>query len=110
MDMQRAFELMCAEAGIYAYMMYGEDDLNISDQIRPHYRESSWGKDIEDELVEESEIMVNDVEIYLKKYRVIDGTKRWLVGFEHKNTSYSILLMNLKQEEVTNIINGLYFP
>lgn len=94
----------------YAYMMYGEDDLNISYQIRPHYRESSWGKDIEDELVEESEIMVNDVEIYLKKYRVIDGTERWLVGFEHKNTSYSILLMNLKQEEVTNIINGLYFP
>ena len=94
----------------YAYMMYGEDDLNISYQIRPHYRESSWGKDIEDELVEESEIMVNDVEIYLKKYRVIDDTERWLVGFEHKNTSYSILLMNLKQEEVTNIINGLYFP
>ena len=94
----------------YAYMMYGEKILNISYQIRPHYRESSWGKDIEDELVEESEIMVNDVEIYLKKYRVIDGTERWLVGFEYKDTSYSILLMNLKQEEVTNIINGLYFP
>ena len=94
----------------YAYMMYGEEILNISYQIRPHYRESSWGKDIEDELVEESEIMVNDVEIYLKKYRVIDGTERWLVGFEYKDTSYSILLMNLKQEEVTNIINGLYFP
>lgn len=94
----------------YAYMLYGEDNLNISYQIRPHYRESSWGKDIEDELMEESEIIINDVEIYLKRYRIVDGTERWLIGFEYKDTSYSIMLMDLHQEEVTNIINGLYFP
>lgn len=94
----------------YIYMLYGEEEVNISYQIRPHYSESSWGKDIEDELVEESKIMVNDVEISLKKYRVAKNMERWLVGFEYKNTSYSIMLMDLDEKEVENIINGLYFP
>lgn len=94
----------------YIYMLYGKENVNISYQIRPHYRESSWGKDIEDELVEESEMMVNNVMIYLKKYRVTEGMERWLIGFEYKNTSYSIMLMDMGQEDVTNVINGLYFP
>ena len=92
-------------------MLYGEkEDVKISYIIRPNYRESSWGKDIEDELLEESEIMVNDIEISLKKYRVTENMERWLVGFEYQNTSYSIMLMDLNEKEVENIINGLYFP
>ena len=94
----------------YIYMLYGREKVNISYQIRPHYRESSWGKDIEDELVEESDILVNGVTIHLKKYRIIDGTERCLIGFEYNNTSYSIMLTELDQEEITKIINGLYFP
>ena len=93
------------------FMLYGEkDDVKISYIIRPNYRESSWGKDIEDELLEESKIMVNDIEISLKKYRIAENMERWLVGFEYKNTSYSIMMMDLNREEVENIINGLYFP
>jgi len=94
----------------YAYMLYGKEKVNISYQIRPHHRESSWGKDIEDELVEESEMLVNGVNFCLKKYRIVDGAERWFIGFEYKNTSYSIMLTELEQEEITNIINGLYFP
>lgn len=94
----------------YIYMLFGKEKVNISYQIRPHYRESSWGKDVEDELVEESEMLVNGVTVYLKKYRIIDGTERWLIGFEYNNTSYSIMLTELEQEEITKIINGLYFP
>ena len=93
------------------YMLYGEkEDVKISYIIRPNYRESSWGKDIEDELLEESIIMVDDIEISLKKYRVAESIERWLVGFEYKNTSYSIMVMNSNREEVKKIINGLYFP
>jgi len=93
------------------YMLYGEkEDIKISYIIRPNYRESSWGKDIEDELLEESEIMINDIEISLKKYRVTENTERWLVGFEYQNTSYSIMIMDLERDEVESIINGLYFP
>ena len=94
----------------YIYMVYGEEDVNISYQIRPHHRESSWGKDIEDELIEEYEMIVNNVKFCLKKYRVVDGTERWFVGFEYQNTSYSIMLTDLEEQEVTNVINGLYFP
>lgn len=93
------------------YMLYGEkQDARISYIIRPNYRESSWGKDIEDELLEKSEIMVNDVKVYVKKYRVAENRERWLVGFVYKNTSYSIMLMNLEEVEVEKIIRGLYFP
>ena len=94
----------------YIYMLYGEEDVNISYQIRPQYRESSWGKDIEDELVEESEFIVNDVEISIKKYRVTRNMERWLVEFEYENTSYSIMIMDMNRDEVVSIINGLYFP
>ncbi len=93
------------------YMLYvDKEGVAISYIIRPNYRESSWGKDIEDELVEESEMMVNEVKIYLKKYRVTDSMERWLIGFEYKNTSYSIMLMNSNQKDVEEVINGLYFP
>lgn len=92
-------------------MLYGDkQDVNISYIIRPNYRESSWGKDVEDEMVKESEMMINDVRIYLKKYRITDGTERWLVGFEYKNTSYSIMIMDSNWNDVEEIINGLYFP
>lgn len=93
------------------YMLYGQEkDVNISYQIRPNYRESSWGKDVEDELVQKSEFMVNGVEIYLKQYLVKGNVERWLVGFEYKNISYSIMIMDSNQKDVEAIINGLYFP
>lgn len=94
----------------YIHMLYGKEHVNISYQIRPHYRESSWGKDIEDELVEESEMMLHGVKIYLNKYRVTADMERWLVGFKYKDTSYSIMIMDSNRKEVEEIINGLYFP
>ena len=93
------------------YMIYGTgQDVSISYIIRPNYRESSWGKDVEDELVEESVMTINDVEMCLKKYRVVNGTERWVIAFEYKNTSYSIMLMNANKEDIKAVANGLYFP
>ncbi len=92
------------------YMLYGtEKDVNISYQIRPNYRQSSWGKDIEDELLGEFKMSVNDIEVQVKEYRVTENIKRWLVGFEYQNTSYSMLIMDLEQIEVEKIIKGFYF-
>lgn len=93
------------------YMIYGTgQDVSISYIIRPNYRESSWGKDVEDELVEESVMTINNVEMCLKKYRVVNGTERWVIAFEYKNTSYSIMLMNANKEDIEAVANGLYFP
>ena len=92
------------------YMLYGKDEeVNISYIIRPNYRESSWGKDIEDELVEEYDMIVKDVRVQLRKYCVEEQEVRWMIGFEYKNVSYSMLLMHLEQEEVETIVRNLYF-
>lgn len=92
------------------YILYGtHDEIKISFQISPHYRESSWGKDIEDEVLEEFEITVSDVVVHLQKYLVNNGTERWLIRFEYKNISYSMLIMNLEQKEVEKIVQNLYF-
>lgn len=92
------------------YMLYGnEEDVNISYHIRPNYRESSWGKDIEDELLEEYDMIVKDVRVQLRKYLVEGDEERWFIGFEYENTSYSMLLMHLDKNEVEKIAKNLYF-
>lgn len=92
------------------YMLYGAaENVNILYQIRPNYRESSWGKDIEDELLEEYDMVVKGVRIQCRKYLVEDNSERWMVGFEYENVSYSMILMHLEQGEVKKIVENLYF-
>lgn len=92
------------------HLIYGaSQQANISYHIRPNYRESSWGKDIEDELLKEEKMTVSGVEIYLKQYRVDEETERWLVGFEYKNVSYSMLIMDLDESEIEKIVKNLTF-
>lgn len=92
------------------HLLYGKNDIvNISYQIRPNYRESSWGKDIEDKTIKEYEIIVNDVRVQLKLYQIDNDTTRWIIWFEYENTSYSIMIMDLEQAEVEKIVNNLYF-
>ena len=91
------------------FMLYGKDGVNISYQIRPNYRAGSWGKDIEDELLDSYEIEVHGVDVSLRKYRIHSEIIRWMVGFEYDNTSYSMLIMDLEQAEVEEIVNNLYF-
>ena len=92
------------------HMIYGTDqEANISYHIRPNYRESSWGKDIEDELLKEEYMTVSDVDICLKQYQIDENTERWLVGFEYNNASYSMLIMNLEEAEIEKIVENLFF-
>ena len=92
------------------YMLYGtNEDVKISYQICPNYRDGSWSKDVEDELLEEYEIQVNDVTLYLEKYCVENGVERWVVEFKYESTSYSLMMMNLEKSEVEKIASNLYF-
>ena len=91
------------------FMLYGKEGVNISYQIRPNYRAGSWGKDVEDELLDSYEIEVHGVDVSLRKYCINSKTIRWMVGFEYDNTSYSMLIMDLEQAEVEEIVNNLYF-
>jgi len=92
------------------YMFYGqEQEVKISYIIRPNYKEGSWGKDIEDKLLEEYEKVLENTTIYVKKYLIEDGTVRWLIGFEYENVNYSVYVLNEEKAEIEKIINGLYF-
>ena len=92
------------------HLTYGvNQEANISYHIRPNYRDGSWGKDIEDELLKEEHMTVSDVDICLKQYRVDEKTERWLVGFEYNNASYSMLIMDLEEAEIEKIVENLIF-
>lgn len=102
-------EGVMSEGTQFICLVYGADEeINISYQIQPNYRESSWGKDIEDELLEEEKFVRNDVEITIRRYRIDDSIERWLVGFVYNDTSYSLLIMNLDEGDVQQIVDGLY--
>ena len=92
------------------HLIYGVDqEANISYHIRPNYRESSWGKDIEDELLKEEHMTVSDVDICLKQYQVDDTAERWLVGFEYNNVSYSMMINGIEESEIEKIVENLIF-
>lgn len=89
---------------------YGNgNDVSIWYVIRPNYRESSWGKDVEDELLEEYETKVNDVLIRLGKYQVEDGTTRWSARFEYQDVGYNMWMNDMEKAEVDKIVENLYF-
>ncbi len=81
---------------------------NIIYIIRPNYREASFGTDIEDKKIQEYQMLVNNTEISVKEYKIIDsGKNRWSIQFEHQGTQYLIRITDLEQEEVEKVINGL---
>ena len=93
-----------------AQLAYGiKDQAKMVYHIRPNYQISSWGKDIEDNLVEEYDLQVEEITIHVVRYRVENNTERWSAKFEHKDVNYSLLIMDSNQEEVEEILKNLYF-
>ena len=93
------------------HMIYGSDnEVKVGMVIRPNYRTSSIGKDMEDDYLEEY-IKENEyTTITMRKYKV-DGTEeRWSVQFAYQETLYSMTIMNTSKEEVETIVENLYFP
>lgn len=92
------------------YMLYGENqDVKISYIIRPNYKEGSWSKDIEDELLEEYEKEFEHTTVYVKKYLIENETVRWIIRFEYKGVNYSMYIFDEEKTEIEKIIEGLYF-
>lgn len=91
-------------------MVYGrEDAVNIFYLIRPNYRESSLGMDVEDQLLEEYEEVFDGVILYIKKYQVEETAYRWVVQFEYQEVWYSLMLIDMEEAEVNKIIKNLHF-
>lgn len=94
-------------ASIY-YM--DEDGKNMVYRIATKNREGSVVSDVEDVLIKEYEKTIEDTTISISEYKVEENnTKRWTVNFIYEDAQYSILLMDVQQEEVEEIIKNLYF-
>lgn len=93
------------------HIVYGkDDDVKIGYLIRPNYRTSSMGKDMEDEFLEEV-IKENEYTIInMRKYLVDETEERWSVQFEYRDVLYSMSIADTYKEEVDKIVENLYFP
>lgn len=90
---------------------YGNGNkVNITYMIRPNYRGSSLGIDVEDEIIEEYVEKVGETNIYVKQYRVSEvGEERWTAEFNYGDTQYYMMFLDVKGVEVEKIIENLYF-
>ncbi len=78
--------------------------------IRPNYRESSFAIINEDEKKQEYTMVVQDVEVSVKEYNVVDSEEnRWLLYWTHENVQYLLRITNEKQEEVEKIVKDMVF-
>lgn len=92
------------------HIRYGKGDkVKISLFIRPNYRVSSFGKDMEDDFSEEYIEENEYTTIYKRKYFVEGKEERWSVQFEYKETLYTMSITDTSKEEVEKIVENLYF-
>lgn len=91
-------------------IIYGkEENVKITYLLRPHYRASSHGKDVEDDFVEEYIKENGYATIYIRRYLVDQKEERWTVQFEYKEVLYTMTIMDTSKAEVEKIVENLFF-
>lgn len=78
--------------------------------IRPEYRNSSIGIDIEDKKVQEYQITVNGVDVTVAEYIVEEsGVHKWAARFVYEDILYLLRVTDIDQKEMEKIVNNLHF-
>lgn len=91
-------------------MIYTTKNGTMVYTIRPNYRESSYGTIIKDEKLREYSIVVEDVEVDLTEYKILESDEnRWVAHFYYRDIQYRLEITNMQQIEVEKIINNLKF-
>lgn len=95
----------------YVNIIYGINErTSIIYIIRPNYRESSYGTIIEDEKKQEYQMIVNNVEITVTEYNIMEiEENKWSVCFVYQDVQYLLRINNMEQGNVEKIINNLGF-
>ena len=95
----------------YISLLYqGKNERTIRYVICPNYKVGSFGRDIEDELLEEYEKEIEGRKFQIRHYKVEkNGENRWLVEFRDGNVYYFLQICNLDEYEINEIIDKLYF-
>lgn len=78
--------------------------------IRPEYRDSSIGVDIEDKKNQEYQMTVNGVEVTVTEYIIEEsGAQKWAARFIYEDVLYLLRVADINQEEMEKIVNNLHF-
>lgn len=95
----------------YVNMTYqGSENRTIVYEMISNYRTGSFGRDVEDILLEVFTKEVEKTKILIKHYIVEENQEeRWVLEFSENSVYYFIQMYNLNEEEVNKIIENLYF-
>lgn len=92
-----------------AEMNYKSDEKIVTYIINALYSGSSWGIDIEDDVVKKYEKKTKECVFEIKEYEVVGtGARRCSVKFSYGGLEY-FLIGTVEKEEIEIIINNLYF-
>lgn len=94
-----------------AQFIYEDDNGKVMTYtIRPNYRTSSMGTDVEDTLVNEFCVETEKAVINVKQYHIeMNTNSRWIVEFEYDDVQYSLVIMDSQEREVKKIVENLFF-
>lgn len=92
-----------------AELYYEYDDNLVTYFISASYTDTSWGVDVEDEIIEYSETEVRGCKIDVEEHK-ISGTnqKKYLAFFKYRGLEYC-LIGTLKEKAFYDILNNLFF-
>lgn len=92
-----------------ASIYYNYNDSIFNYMIIPVYRDSSFGYDLEDEIIDEYSISVNNLKIEITEY-LIEGSKQhqFSANFQYDDVVY-ILTGVIEKEEFEKILENLHF-
>lgn len=78
-------------------------------RIRANYTQSSYGIDVEDNLIDEWKMAVSGTDINIKEYLIEEtGEKEYKAVFRYNNVEYTFIGI-LQREELEKILQSLYF-
>lgn len=91
-------------------LLYGSNDIvRVSYNIVLMYREGSWAKDIEDELIDRYVVVKDGHAIEITEFLVDSEDTRWLIQFTCEDLNYRIQVSNVEEDEVKKIIEYMSF-
>lgn len=92
-----------------ATMFYIFDKSTLSYIINCSYQDETWGSDIEDILVNKYSYQVDNVEIQVQEYQVVDtGQNKYTASFTYRDVHYQLTGV-INKEDLEEILNNLHF-
>lgn len=91
-----------------AYILYQGSDLIMDYQMKFHYQNQVFGYMTEGELIEETTMIVDGIQVQVQKYQVSDNNEvSYKAQFEYQGTEYVLRMTTKSEEEVIKILENL---